>query len=122
MQYYMQVKLDIEVWWTLCRSCLTSLNMLDAISWGIHCGEALGWRYLGDHSRHGHREDMTILLVSCAEYGKIHSLVCGCQNFVSNAILKEIWDNYPRPRSKSCMNACVCAQLTSRYLHIIAVL
>ena len=67
---YASVNLDIEVWWTLCRSGLTFLDMLDVISWDCHHGEALGWRSLGDHSRHGHRKDMTVLLVSYIEYGK----------------------------------------------------
>ncbi len=96
-----KLNLDIEVWWTLCRSGLTSLNMFDATPWDFHRGEALGWRSLGVHSRHGHREDMTVLLVSYTEYGKIHSLVYGCQNFVSKTILREFRDNYPRPRLKS---------------------
>jgi hypothetical protein len=53
---------------------------------------------------------------------KIHILVYGCENFVSNTMLKGIWDSYPRPRFKSERYVCVRVLFNSRYLHIIAVL
>ena len=116
-----KLNLDIEVWWTLCRSGLTSLDMFDATSWDCYRGEVLGWRSLGDISRHGHGEDMVALLVSYTEYEKFTPCFMGVKISYRKLSSESFGITIPGPDSNS-ERMLVCVRFNSRYLHIFAVL